>query len=332
MDSNLPKATHEGIMPINDSELNCAVLDNGIRILSQSAIYRALDRPVRSKVKAGNRADQMPSFLDANNLQVFVNKELRDMIKEIYYINLNGKKVKGYNAKIVPRVANVYLEARRNNALTKKQLPVAEACELLVSALADRGIESLVDLATGFQLYKENAKDSVIIFLERSLQLEPAKWVKTFPDEFFELIFKMRGWNWTKTSKKPSVVGHYINDLVYSRIAPNFLKELKKLNPKINGRRKYKFHDYATREYGHPIIKEHLAGLIALGKVANNNWSFYKDLVDKAYPIFGQTLKLDFNIDYEKIEKLEEEKEPLSSFNHNLKKALEYNPKEKSNK
>ena len=327
MENKLPKATHEGLMPINEVKLNCAVLDNGVRILSQSAVYKALDRPVRSKVKVGNRADQMPSFLDANNLQPYVDQELKDMIKEVEYISIDGKVVKGYNARIIPRVANVYLKARRADALTKKQEHVAEACEKLVAALADRGIESLVDIATGFTEFKEKAKENVVLFLEKSLQLEPAKWVKTFPDEFFELIFKMKGWNWTKTSKRPGVVGHYINDLVYSRIAPNFLTELRKLNPSVNGKRKRKHHDYATRDFGHPIIKDHISGLIALGRVANNDWNIYKQMVDKAYPVYGQTIKIDFAIDYDK--KLQKELPPqkLSTFNQVLNKALNHNPK-----
>ncbi len=327
---NLPKATHEGFLPIAGNQLKCAVLDNGVRILSQSAVYKALDRTARSKSKVGNRADQMPSFLDANNLQEFVNEELMKVINEVDYIDLNGKPARGYNARIIPKVANVYLEARRADKLTKKQLPVAEASELLISVLADIGITTLVDRATGFVQLKDKAKDNVVLFLERSLHLEPAKWVKTFNDEFFEMIFNMHGWNWTKTSKRPGVVGHYINDLVYSRIAPNFLTELKKLNPKIGKGRKNKHHDYATREFGHPVIKDHIAGLIALGRVSNNDWSLFKQMVDKAYPVYGQTLKLDFAIDYDTkliAENVDENKE-LSNLNKNLKQGLNWNPNE----
>ena len=327
MKNDLPKATHEGALNIGGNELSCAVLDNGIRILSQSAVYKALDRPVRSTSKEGNRVDQMPSFLDANNLQIFVNQELRELINKVEYVGLSGKVTSGYNARIVPKVANVYLEARRSKTLTKKQIPVAEASEVLISALADMGITTLVDMATGFIQLKNKAKDNVILFLEKSLQLEPAKWVKTFNDEFFEMIFKMKGWTWSKTTKRPGVVGHYINDLVYSRIAPNFLNQLKMLNPKDGKNRKNKHHDYATRDFGHPIIKDHLSGIIALGRVSNNDWNIFKQLVDKAYPVYGQTLKLDFAINYDKI-KIEKENN-IPDFDQKLKQALEYNPKEK---
>ena len=59
--------------------------------------------------------------------------------------------------------------------------------------------------------------------------------VKTFPDEFFEMIFKMRVWTWyyANSGKKPQVVGYYVNDFVYSRIGPNVLAELRKATLKM---------------------------------------------------------------------------------------------------
>lgn len=322
----LTKATHEGLLHIGENTLSCAVLDDGTRILSQSAVYKALDRSVRSKSRSGNRADQMPSFLDANNIQPFVSQELKTMIKEVEYIGLNGKNLFGYNARIIPKVAKVYLDARRAGVLTKKQLPVADACEILTTALADVGITSLVDLATGFVELKVDFKEEVARFLQKSLSLEPAQWVKTFNDEFFEMIFKMKGWNWTKSSKRPAVVGHYINNIVYSRIAPNVLSELQRINPKIGKERRSKHHQHLTGDFGHPLLKEHLAGLIALGRASKYNWDLFLGMVDTAYPKYGQTLELDFAIEYDK-KKLEESNKPISDFDNKLKQAIGFNPK-----
>jgi hypothetical protein len=42
-----------------------------------------------------------------------------------------------------------------------------------------------------------------------------AAWVKKFPDEFYENIYKLKGWRWPGMSKnRYSVVGHYTNNLV----------------------------------------------------------------------------------------------------------------------
>lgn len=50
-------------------------------------------------------------------------------------------------------------------------------------------------------------------------------------------------------------------------------------------------------------------------------------LVDKAYPKYGQTLKLDFAINYD-LNLAEPIENNLSDFNKKLKKALNYNPKD----
>ena len=45
--------------------------------------------------------------------------------------------------------------------------------------------------------------------------------------EFYENIYKLKGWPWPGMSKNRfSVVAHYTNDLVYERVAPGLLAEL----------------------------------------------------------------------------------------------------------
>ena len=141
----------------------------------------------------------------------------------------------------------------------------------MIKAFSKIGIIALVYEATGYDKIK--GKDVLQEFLNRFLSEERAKWIKTFPDEFFEMIFKMKGWTWHQAStKKPSVVGHYINDLIYSRIAPRVLIELRKNNPTIKpGYRRYKYPQLITSDFGHPKLKEHLAALIALGKGSGYN-------------------------------------------------------------
>lgn len=42
------------------------------------------------------------------------------------------------------------------------------------------------------------------------------------------MIYKMRNWTWTQTNKRPGVIGKWIDDIVYQRIAPLILAELKR--------------------------------------------------------------------------------------------------------
>ena len=42
-ENNILKATHFGIIKIGEKELNCAVLENGSRIINKSTVFKAFD-------------------------------------------------------------------------------------------------------------------------------------------------------------------------------------------------------------------------------------------------------------------------------------------------
>ena len=56
---------------------------------------------------------------------------------------------------------------------------------------------------------------------DRFLRKELAAWAKRFPDEFYQQIFRLQGWEWKGMSiNRPQAVGHYTKDIVYARLAP----------------------------------------------------------------------------------------------------------------
>ena len=84
----------------------------------------------------------------------------------------------------------------------------------------------------------------------------------------------------------------YTNDLVYRRLAPGILKELETRNPKNDrGQRKGKHHQLLTSEVGHPALAQHLYAVIGLMRIART-WEEFIDLIDRAYPKRGDTLRL----------------------------------------
>lgn len=97
-------------------------------------------------------------------------------------------------------------------------------------AFAKVGIIALVDEATGYQ--DKRAQNALAKILEKFIAEEMQPHTKTFPEEFYRQIFRLRGWEWKPwTVKKPGVIGHYTNDIVYERLAPDVLDELKRPNP-----------------------------------------------------------------------------------------------------
>src|SRR5687767_9190149 len=119
MTDKLMKATHEGKLPIGEKVLNCAVLQDGTRLLTAKSVFEAFDRPRKGKSKEDHRVTNMPSFLDANNLQPFVGADLKGWTLPIKYKSKAGPEGSGYDAKILPAICKVYLDARAAGALTQ---------------------------------------------------------------------------------------------------------------------------------------------------------------------------------------------------------------------
>jgi len=196
----------------------------------------------------------------------------------------------GYPAGLLPKVCEVYLEARKANALLPSQQHIAERAEILIRGLATVGIIALIDEATGYQQLREERALATI--LERFIAKELQPWTKTFPYEFYKQIFRLKGWPGPDGVKRPSVIGHYTNDFVYARLAPGVLDELQKINPKLPaGPRRVHHHRWFTPEIGHPKLKEHLAAVVALMRAAPN-WDSFKRSLNRAFPKLNETIEL----------------------------------------
>src|SRR3972149_798273 len=91
---------------------------------------------------------------------------------------------------------------------------------------------------------------------------------------------------------RPSVVGRYTNDIVYERLAPGILKELKSRNPKNEtGNRPAKHHQWLTQDVGHPALAQHLHATIALMR-ASATWEHFYRLLQRALPKKNETIPL----------------------------------------
>ena len=83
-ENNILKATHFGIIKIGEKELNCAVLENGSRIINKSTVFKAFGRTKRGRKKDEIRVPSkpnLPSFIDAKNLSEYITNELEEYLK-----------------------------------------------------------------------------------------------------------------------------------------------------------------------------------------------------------------------------------------------------------
>ena len=294
---SVPKATHTGELNIGASTIECAVLEDGTRILTQSSFLRAISQ---SHKPAGQRIgfERIAPFLASNNLKPFINKELSSSNTKMIFKLPRGGQAVGYKAELLPHVCEVYLKARDAGVLIASQMRTAAACETLMRGLAYVGIIALVDEATKYQ----EIRDRKILqeILDKYLLADHAKWAKRFPDEFYREIFRLRGWQWQGMRvNRPQVVGHYTNDIVWDRLAPRVREELEQLNPKTEkGTRRVKHHQWLTYDIGHPALQKHLTGVIALMKSVRSSphkaWTEFQRRLQRVFPKVNTNLELQF--------------------------------------
>lgn len=291
----LPQATHSGMLSIGGIELPCYVLENGDRILSTRGVMKSLNRSWRGRKYGGT---ELPVFLEAKNLKPFIGNDLGLVLTAIDFKTETGMRAEGFRAAILPTVCDIYLQARQHGALTGSQESIAQQCEILVRSLATIGIVALVDEATGFQNVRP--QDALQQYLEKIIRKELAVWAKKFPDEFYENIYKLRGWPWAGMSKnRYSAVAGYTRDLIYERMAPGLLKELEQKTPKDEkGNRDNKLHQWLTEDIGDPMLASHMQSILTLQRLAIANgwgWQKFMNMVDQIMQRKGHTLEMPFN-------------------------------------
>ena len=297
---SLPVAEYPGVIKFGELSFPCAVLSDGSRVFTETdfmsgmGMYRSGALSVR---RGDSESARIPLYLAFKNLFPYVIKHLGDVhVAQFKYKTLTGGVGHGIDASLIPKICSIWLDARKDGVLGPRQEKIANNAELLIRSLAEIGIVALVDEATGYQ--SARPQDALQKYLELIVRKELAAWVKKFPDEFYENIYKLKGWIWPGMGKnRYSVVGHYTRDLVFDRIAPGLLKELETRCPKDEkGNRKGKMHQLLTPDIGDPMLSQHMHALVMFQRSAIKNgygWNKFVKMVDQVMPRRGDTLELD---------------------------------------
>lgn len=297
--ASLPVATHESgdhPLKIGDTELSCYVLEDGTRVLSQ----RGLQQGIGMSAGGGSAGEQrLASFAlsiaekskEINDLSVR-SAALAERLKQPIRFRTPGigSVANGYEATTLADLCDVILAARAAGLLQKQQEHIAAQAEILVRGFARVGIIALVDEATGYQ--RDRAKDALAKILEAFVAKELQPYVRTFPADYYEQMFRLRGLKYPPENPKfrPQYFGVLTNDIVYERIAPGLLEELKKQAAKDE--KKAHLHRRLTQEVGHPKLREHLASVVTAMKLSDNYPDFISKL-NRLHPRFGDTASLE---------------------------------------
>jgi hypothetical protein len=293
------EATHgseDHPLKIGDIEIACYVLDDETRVLSQRGLQAGIGMSASGGGRGAHRLAQFVEALaekgvDCNDLAMRIRNPIPFRRKT------GGGIVYGYEATILADICDVVLAARKKGGvLAPNQSHLAEQCETLVRGFARVGIIALVDEATGYQ--KDRVRDALARILESFIAKELQPWLKTFPAEFYQEMFRLRGLPYDASSvKRPPYFGHLTNDIVYARLAPSVLDELKERIPRNeDGRPTAKFSQLLTRNVGYPKLREHLGAVVATMKLSSD-WHDFHAKLDRNYPRFGGPIQFSFEYD-----------------------------------
>ena len=290
MSKKIPKATHNGQLKIADPPIPCAVLEDQTRVLSERGTMSALGGKRGGshwlRRKEDGEGAALPVYLSAKNLSPFISDELRQKVTEpiLYQGTQGGRPTHGMPAEALPEICDVWLKARDAGVLRPQQMHIAIKADILMRGLAHIGVIALVDEATGFQ--EQRDRDALQRILEAYISKELLPWTKRFPDEFYEEMFRLMGWQYSPVSvKRPGYVGTLTNQWVYEKLPHGVLAELEKKNPvnPTTKRRRRKHHQHLSDDIGNPHLERHLAAVVALMRAAPNRQTFER-MFARAFP------------------------------------------------
>jgi hypothetical protein len=284
----IPFAIHEGTIVIGESHISCAVLEDKKRVLSQGTFLSSLGRARRAKGgtgSAGFSPGDLPPFLP-ENLRPFISDELLERAVPIEFQNGLGQRVYGYDALLLPLVCETYLDAAEAGKLRHNQRHIADQCKVLQRGFTRLGIIGLIDQATGYQDYRpaDELQQILAAYIEQNL----LPWVKRFPDEFFQQIYRLHGWAYRPGTARTPLIGHFINRYVYKELPPGVLEELRRRNPTLEkGYRRNKHHQLLTEETGVPHLDRQIAMVLTIMRLSDDE----QDYEEKFNRAFGKAVQ-----------------------------------------
>ncbi|WP_158258459.1 P63C domain-containing protein [Rhodopila globiformis] len=276
-------------IPSLEIEIPCYVIEGERRVFVQRGMVDALGMSRGSSSVGG---DRLANFVQGDRIKPFLSKDITAAtISPIKFRAPNGSIAYGYDAEVLHGICLAILAARRAEKLQKQQFHIAKRCELLIAAWSLAGVISAVDEATGYQYLR--AKNNIELIIDKWLVKELQPWKKYFPNEYYKRIFELNKWEFDEAStKRPGVIGHWTNDIIYDRLGPGLKEQLHDYAGRDEkGRLKHKLTQFLTTQHGIPELKSHLDGVVAIMRVATN-WRQFKEMLQRAYPKPNTTLSM----------------------------------------
>jgi P63C domain len=253
----LPYSMFRGNVKIGDMNVECHVLNDLRRVLTQREVVRVLS--------GGRESGNLARYLSRNPL--FQDDfESGPMIQ--FRVPGVSQIANGYEATLLIEICETYLEARDQRLLKPSQLKLATQAEIVMRACAKVGIIALIDEATGYQ--EVRAKHALQIKLQAFIADEMQEWARMFPDEFWFELARLEGIHYSPRSR-PLRWGKYIMMFVYDAIDADVGRQLRTKNPNPHFLQN---HHQWLKKYGQDKVRSQIDKVVTIMKLCENMEEF----------------------------------------------------------
>jgi len=324
----LPKALRQGELkflgnipvavlntPARDRVVSVRGMANALGVKGGGAYWQAR--------KEKPNAEMLPEFVSASYLEPYISNNVQELLTNtIPYITTSGTQAVGVRAEVIPKICDVWIKAKNNDALkTHKRLKIAENAYILLSAFAEVGITALIDEATGYTKDRQEYEAIVARYVAKEIQ----PWVKTFGEDYYYQIYRLKTWNWERftVDKKnhPWSVAGITNRVIYEKLPDGVLEALKEEEPlNAKGQRRHRLHQHLTPDEGKVHLLKHLGAVgMIMEKYDDGEWEKALHEIDTRFPskrIGSQlALGLDFHAGNKRIfdSAIEQASKPVQS-------------------
>lgn len=282
----LPKATHQGKMAVGNLELDCYVLADGRRVIHKRGMAKALG------MKSGG-GNVFLRAIKRKSLGSQVSGNLIEIIEmPIVFKPLTQDLAHGYDANVLVEICKAIIRASEAGDLTKSQDGLVNQAKILLQAFAKVGVAALIDEATGFQQVR--SPDALRLLVQQYIEEEKREWEKQFSNEYYDELNRLYGSKRLTTTgsgaviqNRPQHFAKFTRSYVYGPMENGVvLEELDRINPKVGGTRKARFHQHLTKDYGIEKLKRQVGEILTLIKVSDTIGQF-KKLFAKRFPQVG---------------------------------------------
>ena len=267
---------------IGGMHIPCYVLEDETRIVGMREMTEGLGLYRGGRQYTDHSDVELPAFARQNWLNPSIKEDLQVALNSaIVFQTPNGNIAHGYPASVLVKLCHAIMTSDQAGRTTPRQQNIVRQATAIIMAAAQTTIDILIDETTG---YDQKTVITAAQRLRKYLAEELQPYVRTFPLEFYQHIFRLNGWDESNIAERPAVVGKMTNEMIYDRITPGLREALELLNPTLStGMRRYHHHRHLTREEGRIELLKYISSIVTLMRIANS-WEHLKELVAIAHP------------------------------------------------